>query len=67
MSPFEFLAVVVLVGVPLYFLPAIIAYRRHHRNKLPILALNICAGWTFIGWLGALIWSLLNHDTGARA
>lgn len=50
------LAVVVLVA--LYFVPTIFALRRKHRSTGGIVALNLLAGWSFIGWLIALVWSL---------
>lgn len=28
-----------------------------------ILSLNIIAGWTLIGWLGALIWALMGESS----
>jgi len=42
----------------LYFVPAIVAMSRDHKNKIAILALNIFIGWTLIGWVVALVWSL---------
>lgn len=49
----------VFIGaVVLYFVPTIIAVRRKHRSTGGIVALNILAGWTFLGWLIALVWSL---------
>lgn len=42
-----------------YFLPFAIAWERKKDNKWAIFALNLLAGWTFAGWLGALIWALL--------
>ncbi len=42
----------------LYFLPAIVAHRRDHHNKAAIFILNLFLGWTFLGWVGALVWSL---------
>ncbi|NWL48412.1 hypothetical protein DM819_21725 [Pseudomonas hunanensis] len=44
--------------VALYFLPIIIAWLRGHHNKAPIFLLNLFLGWTGIGWLAALIWSV---------
>lgn len=41
-----------------YLAPTIIAIGRHKRNKGGIAALNIFTGWTFFGWVAALIWSL---------
>jgi hypothetical protein len=40
-----------------YFLPTIIAIKRVHNNSVPILILNIFLGWTFLGWVLALVWS----------
>lgn len=40
-----------------YFLPAFIAMCRGHRNAVAIFALNVFAGWTFVGWLIALVWA----------
>jgi len=45
-----------------YFLPAIVAYRRHHHSAPAILLLDLLLGWTGIGWVLALIWSM----TGVR-
>jgi hypothetical protein len=49
---------VVLMGLFAYFLPTAVAYWRHHPNALAIAALNILLGWTVLGWVGALVWSL---------
>lgn len=41
-----------------YCLPAFIALGRGHPNCVPILIVNLSLGWTVIGWVGALLWSL---------
>jgi hypothetical protein len=33
--------------------------RRRHRNLLPIILVNIFLGWTFVGWIVALIWAIV--------
>jgi len=43
-------------GFGLYFLPSFIAWNK--RSSGAIIALNILLGWTFIGWVVALVWSL---------
>lgn len=48
----------VLLMLALYFLPTIIAVSRKHQSAGAIIALNILLGWTVLGWIGALIWSL---------
>jgi hypothetical protein len=42
----------------LYFIPTFMAAIRSHRNGLAIFALNLLLGWTLVGWIGALVWSL---------
>ncbi len=54
--------VVVIIGLALYFLPAIIAYNRKHSNKGIILLLDFLIGWTLLGWVGCLIWAFLDTD-----
>jgi len=51
-----------LFAVP-YFLPSIIAFVRRHPSKWAIVALNTFLGWTFLGWLIALIWALSNNSS----
>jgi hypothetical protein len=40
-----------------YFLPCIIAWLRNHHQGIAILLLNLFLGWTFLGWVIALVWS----------
>jgi uncharacterized membrane-anchored protein len=48
-----------ILGPVIYFIPAFVAHRRHHKNAVAITVLNIFAGWTFIGWVVALVWSFV--------
>lgn len=41
-----------------YFYPSIVAAKTGKRNLVPIVALNTLVGWTLVGWIVALIWSL---------
>ena len=50
--------VFVLAAVAIYFLPSIIAGIRDHHNGASIAVLNLLLGWTFIGWVVALVWSV---------
>lgn len=43
-----------IVGA-IYFLPVIIG--RNKKNSKAIFVLNLFLGWTFIGWIIALIWA----------
>lgn len=54
------LVVTVLIGIlALYLLPSIFAFQRGKKNKLAILLLNILLGWSLIGWVGSLVWSVM--------
>ncbi|PBJ97556.1 hypothetical protein CMV24_02225 [Pseudomonas plecoglossicida] len=51
--------VATLVTAALFYLPpSIIAWLRRHPNRVSILFLNLLLGWTVIGWIVALIWSV---------
>ena len=50
-----------LSGFLIYFLPSIIAVYRKHNNKIPIIVLNLFLGWTFFGWVIALVWGLTDN------
>jgi hypothetical protein len=41
----------------IYFIPSIVAHNK--RNFGAIFVLNLFLGWTGIGWLGALIWAMV--------
>jgi hypothetical protein len=56
---------VILIGFGGYFLPAIIAVIRHHDNTTAIVLLNLFLGWTLIGWVAELVWSVTGN-TGSR-
>lgn len=47
-----------LLGIVLYFLPTILAASRHHPSLVGIFLLNLLLGWSVIGWVIALVWSL---------
>lgn len=53
-----FIIVTSVVGIGLYFLPSAIAVKQNHKNMVALFALNLLLGWTVLGWVGALVWSL---------
>ena len=48
----------IVAASALYFLPSIIATVRNHHNGWSIIVLNLFLGWTFLGWVVGLIWSV---------
>ncbi len=55
----EFLILVIILF--LYFLPWMVADIRKHNNTGAIAVLNIFLGWTFIGWVLALVWAMTSN------
>lgn len=51
------LAFVFVAGLIFYFVPALVAAGRRHRNANAILVTNLVLGWTLLGWAIALIWA----------
>lgn len=49
---------VLFILLALYFLPSVIAFSRDHHDKFGIFALDLLLGWTVLGWIAALVWSL---------
>lgn len=47
-----------ILGLALYLLPAIVAGSRRHHQATSIFLTNLFLGWTVIGWIAALIWSV---------
>lgn len=52
--------ILLLGGLALYFLPSIIGYSK--ANAGAIIVLNLFLGWTFIGWVVALVWAMTNDQ-----
>lgn len=53
--------IALMIGGPaLYCLPSIISGFRSSSNTVGIVLVNILLGWTVFGWVGALVWSLID-------
>ena len=46
-----------------YFVPSLVALVRKKNNTASIIVLNIFLGWTFIGWVVALVWAVSSNKT----
>jgi Superinfection immunity protein len=46
-----------------YFLPSSIAKGAKHPQTTAIFLLNLLLGWTFLGWVVALIWAAYKQKT----
>ena len=74
MTPFDeiseiyfwyFVLIIAIATIVIYVAPSIIALKRKIRNKEILVVLNLILGWTLAGWVGCLIYSLVekNNDT----
>jgi hypothetical protein len=50
------LAVLLVGGFIIYFLPSMVGYKKKKADA--IIILNLLLGWTFIGWVVALVWAV---------
>jgi len=56
-----------IFAVAIYFLPALIAANRDHKNSTSITVLNLFLGWTLIGWVAALVWAFSDNVEQSNA
>jgi Superinfection immunity protein len=57
-------ALLFILLIALYFVPWLVSLSRRHNNSGAIAVLNIFLGWTVIGWIVALIWSMTDNVKG---
>lgn len=55
------IVILLIIFLSIYFFPTLVALVRKKRNVGAIFALNLLLGWSFVGWVIALVWSLA-HD-----
>lgn len=48
--------ILIIIGLFIYFIPTIVAFNK--KCGVGVTVLNIFLGWTFLGWVGALIWAV---------
>ncbi len=54
----RFSIIVVIVFILIYFFPSVIAFSKSKSNTAAIFVLNLFLGWSFIGWIVALVWAV---------
>ncbi|MDR1476637.1 MAG: superinfection immunity protein [Rickettsiales bacterium] len=59
-------AVTAVILLAFYMLPSYVAIRRRHRRQDSIMAVDVLLGWTFVGWIVALAWSLTGDVKAKR-
>lgn len=62
LAGFGFFIMVGIIGFLLYWIPTLIAVSNNHKDVVGVFVLNFFVGWTFIGWLISLVWSVKNSN-----
>lgn len=50
--------IILSVVTAVYLIPTFVAANVKHHNAAAIFVLNLFLGWTLVGWVLALVWSL---------
>jgi hypothetical protein len=53
-----FWLLLMVAGAAMYFLPTIVAITQHRNNVGVIAVINALLGWSFVGWIVALVMAL---------
>lgn len=53
--------IILLIVAVFYFIPTMVASNRGHLSVAAIFMFNLFLGWTFLGWVLALVWSLTSN------
>lgn len=61
------MVILLAISVGTYFLPTFIVAWRNHQNSVAIAVLNLLLGWTLLGWVAALVWSLTGIPADSKA
>jgi len=60
------IVLLILIIIPLYFIPTFVASSRKKTNLGAIFTLNLFLGWSLIGWVVTLVWALSNNETNQQ-
>ena len=75
MTPFDeiseiyfwyFILILAVLAIIAYFIPSIIGLKRKIRNKEILVIVNLLCGWTCVGWILCLIWSITEQTTSVK-
>lgn len=50
-------AIIAILCTLFYFLPTLIAFSPRRENRYGIAMINFLFGWTFLGWIAAMMWA----------
>ena len=52
---FSRISVMVIITVAVYILPTLLAWKRQSSRRWRITFVNLLLGWTFVGWIAAMV------------
>jgi len=55
------IAIIIVVSL-LYFIPTIIAVASESKYAAPAILVNVFAGWTFLGWIMAIVFASIQKE-----
>jgi hypothetical protein len=55
------IAILGTIAIVMYFLPSFVAGVRKTKHQVAIFVLNLLTGWTFFGWVGAIVWAFADE------
>ena len=61
--PIVLIILLLAAALIVYFIPCWVANARQHHNANAIFITNLFLGWTFLGWVAALIWAFTEVKT----
>ena len=61
-----FVLIIIVIIFCIYFIPTFVAFSRKHQFKWIIFLINLFAGFTFFGWIGALVWAFIDTDQNSK-
>jgi len=53
------IGLIIIIIFGLYLLPSLISFLQRNKNWMAVFLLNLFLGWTGIGWVVALVWSVI--------
>lgn len=67
-SKTSFAAILIFIfALLVYFLPTMVASSREIRASGGVFVLNLLLGWTFLGWVIALVWAVAGERKASAA
>ncbi|MFW6246950.1 MAG: superinfection immunity protein [bacterium] len=57
----EALFLLFIISLLIYFIPSFLVLSKKSKRGDAIVVLNLFLGWTLLGWVGALIWAMLDE------